>query len=64
MKVRELATTEERLTEDGWSAAKVAPKGATSIVVRGMILAHTFPVARCVVPMAFNQDLRALVPGD
>jgi type I restriction enzyme S subunit len=64
MKVRELATTEERLTKDGWSVAKIAPKGATLIVVRGMILAHTFPVARCVVPMAFNQDLRALVPGD
>jgi type I restriction enzyme, S subunit len=41
----------------------VAPTGATLVVVRGMILAHTFPVARCVVPMAFNQDLRALVPG-
>ena len=64
LKVRDLVTTEERLSEEGWSVAKIAPEGATLVVVRGMILAHTFPVARCVVPMAFNQDLRAIVPGD
>jgi type I restriction enzyme, S subunit len=64
MKVRELAATEERLSDAGWGAAKIAPAGATLVVVRGMILAHTFPVARCLVPMAFNQDLRALIPGE
>jgi hypothetical protein len=29
-----------------------------------MILAHTFPVARCEQDTAFNQDLRALIAGD
>ncbi|QSY95927.1 restriction endonuclease subunit S [Rhizobium bangladeshense] len=63
LKVRLLSDTEERLTSEGWRAAKIAPAGATLIVVRGMILAHTFPVSVAAVPMAFNQDLRALVAG-
>jgi hypothetical protein len=63
LKVRQLSDTEEHLTEEGWKAAKIAPAQATLIVVRGMILAHTFPVSVCQVPMAFNQDLRALVAG-
>jgi type I restriction enzyme S subunit len=58
-----LSETEERLTSEGWAAAKIAPEGATLIVVRGMILAHTFPVSVAARPMAFNQDLRALVAG-
>lgn len=61
---RSLTTTELQLTDAGWAAAKVAPAGSTLIVVRGMILAHTFPVAQCTVPMAFNQDLRALIAHD
>lgn len=64
LKVRLLNDTEEHLTEQGWSAAKIAPKGATLVVVRGMILAHTFPVSVAAQPMAFNQDLRALVAGE
>lgn len=64
LKVRSLASTEDRLTDAGWCEATIAPAGATLIVVRGMILAHTFPVARCLVPTAFNQDLRALVAGE
>ena len=64
LKVRSLETTELKLTNKGWSVAKVAPTGSTLIVVRGMILAHTFPVTVCAVPMAFNQDLRALVAKD
>lgn len=64
LKVRALASTEDRLTDAGWCEATIAPAGATLIVVRGMILAHTFPVAQCLVPTAFNQDLRALVAGE
>lgn len=40
------------------------PKDTIMIVVRGMILAHTFPVARTLVPAAFNQDMKALVVSD
>lgn len=32
------------------------------VVVRGMILAHTFPVARNVVPVTVNQDMKVLRP--
>jgi type I restriction enzyme, S subunit len=40
-----------------------APANSILIVVRGMILAHTFPVAMCTRDMAFNQDMKALVVG-
>jgi len=62
--VRQLLETEDSLTELGWQHATVAPKGATLIVVRGMILAHTFPVSQCGTDVAFNQDVRALVASD
>lgn len=62
MKVSELETTEEKVTQVGVSAGtKLMPKDSIMIVVRGMILAHTFPVARTLVPAAFNQDVKALV---
>jgi type I restriction enzyme S subunit len=64
LKVRSLINTEDRLTDAGWKAATIAPRGATLIVVRGMILAHTFPVARCEREIAFNQDLRAIIAED
>ena len=64
LKARYLKDTEDKLTEKGWELATVAPKGATLVVVRGMILAHTLPVVRCEQDIAFNQDLRALIAGD
>jgi type I restriction enzyme, S subunit len=42
---------------------QLAPVGSVLMVVRGMILAHTFPVAVTVGPVAFNQDIKALVPA-
>jgi type I restriction enzyme S subunit len=44
--------------------AKVLPIGAILVVTRGMILAHTFPVARAERPLAFNQDIKAVVSVD
>jgi type I restriction enzyme S subunit len=41
---------------------RLAPKHALLLVVRGMSLARSFPVARAEVELAFNQDLKALVP--
>lgn len=35
---------------------------AVLVVVRGMILAHTFPVALNLVPVTINQDMKALRP--
>lgn len=42
---------------------QLAPVGSVLMVVRGMILAHTFPVAVTTGPVAFNQDIKALVPN-
>lgn len=41
---------------------RLAPVGSIFMVVRGMILAHSFPVAVTTAPVAFNQDIKALVP--
>ncbi|MEX0708127.1 MAG: restriction endonuclease subunit S [Woeseia sp.] len=43
--------------------SKLAPAGSVFVVVRGMILAKTVPVALAEVPMAINQDMKAIVPG-
>ena len=65
MKLSELDSAEETLTTGGVEAgSKLMPKDSIMIVVRGMILAHTFPVARTLVPAAFNQDMKALIVSD
>lgn len=43
--------------------SRVVPAGTLFVVVRGMILARDLPMALARTPMAFNQDLKALVPG-
>jgi type I restriction enzyme S subunit len=40
------------------------PVGSLFIVVRGMILDRNIPIAVAKVPMAFNQDMKAIVPND
>lgn len=45
------------------SAAKLIPAGSILFVVRGMILAHTLPVAINLVDAAINQDMKAITPG-
>ncbi|WAZ22495.1 restriction endonuclease subunit S [Streptomyces cinnabarinus] len=41
---------------------KLLPADTVAIVVRGMILAHSFPVCVLRVPSTINQDLKALLP--
>lgn len=63
MKKDVLRDTSERITMDAVSrGSAVAPAGTVFIVVRGMILQHTFPVCEAATLMAFNQDIRAVVP--
>jgi type I restriction enzyme S subunit len=45
------------------SGTRLVPAGSVFIVVRGMILAHTFPVCVAARPMTFNQDVKAIVPN-
>ena len=62
MKRRLLGYTEERVTERGRRDAglKLINPPAVLVVVRGMILAHSFPVAVSTVPLTINQDMKAL----
>ncbi|MCA3014814.1 MAG: restriction endonuclease subunit S [Myxococcaceae bacterium] len=46
------------------SAAKLIPSPSLLVVLRGMILAHSFPVALTERDVAVNQDMRALVFAD
>lgn len=65
MKVREIHDATDHISEEAAvRGSRVAPPGSIFVVVRGMILAHTFPIAISRVPCAFNQDLRALVCAD
>ena len=60
----ELADTEDHITERALTegAASLVAAGSVLVVVRGMILSHTFPVTKTLVPMAVNQDLKAVTP--
>lgn len=44
--------------------ASLLPNKSILVVVRGMILAHSFPVAINTLPVAFNQDMRALLVSE
>jgi type I restriction enzyme, S subunit len=64
MKIEEIFDTSEHISiEAAETGSKMVPRGAILVVVRGMILAHTFPVAITGRAMAFNQDMKALVPS-
>lgn len=47
--------------EGAKAGSKMAPANAVLVLVRGMGLAKDLPIARITRPMAFNQDLKALV---
>lgn len=64
MKRPRLADVEDHISQEALeSGSKLAPAGSVFVVVRGMILAKTIPVALAEVPMAINQDMKAIVPG-
>lgn len=42
------------------TSLRLQPVNSVLVVVRGMILAHTFPVALNTVPVTINQDMKAL----
>jgi len=67
MKVSHLSQTEDCITDTAlreWGMVLVQPP-AVLLVVRGMILLHSLPVAVSQVPMTINQDMKALLvrPG-
>ncbi len=64
LKSDELFDTQDHITQKALDrgAAELIPPGRILTVVRGMILLHTFPISVTRVPMAINQDLKALQP--
>ena len=64
MKVRELHGSIDHISKEATeeTAARLIQPGAVLVVVRGMILAHTFPSAVLRTHAAINQDVKALVP--
>jgi type I restriction enzyme, S subunit len=63
MKRARLLDAEDHVAEAALgNGTQLAPAGSLLMVVRGMILAHSFPVALAAAPLAFNQDVKALVP--
>ncbi|WP_208451741.1 restriction endonuclease subunit S [Burkholderia anthina] len=64
LKQDKLGDTQDHITAHALAvnAAGLVPTASILVVVRGMILARTFPVTETLVPMAINQDLKALIP--
>jgi type I restriction enzyme S subunit len=64
MKTAEIRGSIDTITTAGVSETSltVVEPPAVLFVVRGMILAHTFPVAVSRVPVTVNQDMKALKP--
>lgn len=62
MKAESIEGAEERITQAGLdaSASTLLPQGRLLMVVRSGILKHTIPVALNAIPVAMNQDMKAL----
>lgn len=66
MKVDVLESSIDKITELAVQQCGMTMLEARTvlIVVRGMILAHSFPVAETSVPVTINQDMKALTPRE
>ncbi|MFA4917723.1 MAG: restriction endonuclease subunit S [Thermodesulfovibrionales bacterium] len=64
MKTPEINDTTDHISDAALKSSRLRllPKDTVLIVVRGMILAHTFPVTITRVPVTINQDMKALLP--
>jgi type I restriction enzyme S subunit len=65
MKERRLRDTEDHITPMGLAnGSKLAPASATLILTRGMTLLTDVPICTLERDLAFNQDIKAIVPRD
>ncbi len=64
MKVDFISESQDQITARALSETTIRtiPSGSLLVVVRGMILAHSFPVAITRVDVTINQDMKALIP--
>jgi type I restriction enzyme, S subunit len=60
-----LHDTQDYITKIGsQNGTKIAPKGSILILVRGMTLHNDFPICCITKDMAFNQDIKAVLPDN
>lgn len=62
LKQHYLSSSIDLLTDEGFDSVNKAPAGSTLVLVRGMTLLKDFPVGFATRPLAFNQDIKALIP--
>jgi type I restriction enzyme S subunit len=63
MKVPQIADAQDHVSDAAVRGSlSLIPSGSLLMVVRGMILAHSFPVAETLAPVTINQDMKALTP--
>ena len=66
MKVDYISDAQDKITAQAIqeSSTKLIPRGSVLIVVRGMILVHSVPVALTEREITINQDMKALLPAN
>ncbi len=63
MKVPRISDAQDHVSDAAVQGSlALIPTGSLLMVVRGMILAHSFPVAETLVPVTINQDMKAMTP--
>ncbi len=64
MKAPLISSSTDRITAEALADTniKLIPVDSILVVVRGLILAHTVPIAVSKAPLTINQDLKALLP--
>jgi type I restriction enzyme S subunit len=64
MKSEEILDTIDQVSDLAFNETnlQLVPSGTVLIVVRGMILTHTVPLCISRVPVAINQDMKAILP--
>lgn len=65
MKYDTISDSQEKITDTALTKrTPILPQDSILIVVRGMILAHTFPVARTLRNVTINQDMKGIIPSE
>lgn len=66
MKAQRISGSQDHITKEALqqSAARLVPSTSILVVTRSGILEHTLPAAITTLPVAINQDLKALIPRE
>lgn len=64
LKTHRISTAIDTLTDQGAANAKIAETSSILMLVRGMTLLKDVPIGLVTEPVAFNQDLKALISND